>query len=787
MRESLLKVALCIVTALLVQPVHSQSGTSDGPVRGPFFSGTVRAPKSNEAIAMKGIVVTVGSEKNAYICYDTDLMRVSMGWTGAFLEFGDTLNKIAWPPPPQVKGEPKFSTRPNPGWAKGDSLADPRERNQGPLPKDWAHYKGLYQSGDRVTFKYTVGSTEVLESPGYQNGIFERTLTIAPSRSPMTLAICNLDAAPDLGSASLQKPDDKRAFIIAGNQQKVAVGFVANTSGSRFTRGADDLRLEIPAHAKPFLVKILIASVASEENAKQFATAVQSATAPEDLAQFTKGGPARWTETVTTKGTLGSGDEAYLVDTITEPVQNPYNARTFFGGFDFLNDGRAAICTFHGDVWLVDGIDADLDQLKWKRFATGLFQPLGLKVVNNTIYVLGRDQITRLHDLNKDDEADFFENFNNDTVVTSNYHEYCLDLHTDRQGNFYFAKGAPWEPEVTSPHQGCMIKVSKDGSKMEVIASGLRAPNGMTVGPDNQITVSDNQGHWMPSSKLNWVEKNGFYGMLPTAQRDLKLTLNGNTFTANPSDPKQRAEHKFKGWDNNSPMPENYDQPLCWLPMNMDNSSGGQVWVTSKKWGPFNGQLLFMSYGKCTLFEVMIDEVDGVRNAAMIQFPFKFNSGVMRARFNPKDGQLYLCGLKGWQSSATRDGGFYRVRHTDKPVHMPSAFKATETGIQLTFTSKLDAASAADAANYSAERWNYKYSGGYGSPEFSVSDPTQRKHDKLEITKAVLSKDGKSVFLEIQDMKPSDQLKIKYAIDAASSEMISQEIYATVHKLARNK
>ena len=55
---------------------------------------------------------------------------------------------------------------------------------------------------------------------------------------------------------------------------------------------------------------------------------------------------------------------------------------------------------------------------------------------------------------------------------------------------------------------------------------------------------------------------------------------------------------------------------------------------------------LFMSYGEGTLFEVMLDEVDGVKQAAMVQFPFRFNSGVMRGRVNPRDGQVYLSGLE---------------------------------------------------------------------------------------------------------------------------------------------
>ena len=38
----------------------------------------------------------------------------------------------------------------------------------------------------------------------------------------------------------------------------------------------------------------------------------------------------------------------------------------------------------------------------------------------------------------------------------------------------------------------------------------------------------------------------------------------------------------------------------------------------------------------------------------------------MRARFNAADGQLYVCGLKGWQTRATKDGIFQRVRYTGK-------------------------------------------------------------------------------------------------------------------------
>ena len=773
----------------MVWAVQTLFGADQPPAgemaRGPFWSGTVRGQGQNEIIADKGIVVTVGTARKAYVCYDADLVRLSLAWTGDFLEFGNTLTRIEWPPPPQVKGTPAFGTRPGPGWASDGDLKDPRPNHQGPLPKDRAHYSGLYVNGDQVVLKYSVGNAQVLESPGFQdvNGqlIFLRTIQFDRAAGRQTLVLA--DGVEGTSVATDFAGDHGPVLVNLSAGKSLAVAGAGLPPGSRLETSAEGrlvLNLSRIAANQPF-------RLAFSPDARPGGLVAIGGTRPADLRPLTQGGPAHFLEPVTTKGIRGEGDGPYLVDTLTEPYPNPWNVHTFFGGFDFFPDGRAAVCTFHGDVYVVSGIDDSLEKLTWRRYATGMFQPLGLKIVGETIYVLGRDQITRLRDLNHDGEADYYENFNNDIIVTSNYHEFALDLHTDSRGNFYFAKGAPWEPEVTSPHQGCLFRVAQDGSKLEVIATGFRAPNGMTVGPDDVITVSDNQGHWMPSSKLNLVRPGGFYGMTPTAQRELVLRRDGTNFTLNPSDPQARARLKFKGWDNDSPMPDHYDLPLCWLPMSMDNSSGGQVWVTSDKWGPMKDHLLFMSYGKCTLFEVMMEEVDGVAQGGMVQLPLRFYSGVMRGRVNPRDGQVYVCGLKGWQSSATRDGGLYRVRYTGKPLHMPSALHVARNGVEITFTSPLDAGVATDAGNYSVEQWNYIWSGNYGSPEVSVSQPGEKRHDQVEVRTVRLSSDRKTVFLEIPDLKPCDQMRIKFNLAAADGAPVSQEIYNTIQRLGAEK
>ncbi len=764
-----------LAAGLLVGSLTALAQGSGQPVRGPFWSGTVMLAK-DKAAAMKGVAITLGPSKKSYVVYDLDTLRLAAAWTGEFLEFGNTLTKIEWPPPPSIKGTLAFTTANEPGWSgPKEALSDPRVNPQGPLPKDWAHYSGLYVNGDQVVLSYTVGGVPVLETPNVMEGatpVFTRTLEFAsPAKSVSVLLASGIDPAVP----TIKLPEGRGLFTQKGGTP-LSVGWEAGskTSGSLKLLPNGDLVLHLDRVAanQPLTIALSAAGTLS---------GFANGGSPKTL---TRGGALRWTETLVTEGKLGSESGPYAVDTIMEPFPNPFQVSMFFGGFDFLSGGRAAICTFHGDVWIVSGIDATLKKLTWKRYASGLFQPLGLKVVKGDIYVAGRDQITRLKDLNGDGEADFYENFNNDTVVTPNYHEFVLDLHTDSKGNFYYAKGAPWEPSVSSPHQGTILKVSPDGKRLEVFATGLRAPNGMTVGPDDTVLVGDNQGHWMPSSKLNLVRPGSFLGMVPAAQRELTLKYpDGREIKVNPSDPAARAANKLRGWDGEMPIPTSYDEPICWLPMRWDNSSGGQVYVTSDRWGPWKGAPLFMSYGKCLLYAVLMDKVGDTVQASMVPFGLKFSSGIMRGRFSDQDGQLYLCGLKGWQNAATRDGGFYRVRHTGKPVQMPVQSHVAKNGIRITFSADLDAATAQDASSYAVEVWNYRYSGGYGSPELSVKDPAKQAHDRLEVKSARLAADKRTLFLEIPGMTEADQYSVRYSISAADGTELRSEIIGTVHKM----
>ena len=65
--------------------------------------------------------------------------------------------------------------------------------------------------------------------------------------------------------------------------------------------------------------------------------------------------------------------------------------------------------------------------------------------------------------------------------------------------------------------------------------------------------------------------------------------------------------------------PKTFDQPIIWMPQDFDNSSGGQLWVDDPRWGPLSGRLLHTSFGKGWLYYMMLQEVDGHDQAAIVR------------------------------------------------------------------------------------------------------------------------------------------------------------------------
>ena len=698
----------------------------------------------------RGKVISLGKDRRVSICYDVEHMRVAGAWVGK--PFVYSAEKNMGPP---VEGEMLFSTKPGPGWAKDGKWDDPREGKEGPLPRDWAHYKGLHVHGDKVVLSYTVGDMDVLEMP---YGVTDKEATqitrkfrFGPSKVEHSVLICSIPDGSNVERTKvgvrIQLGGNKHITTFARDASFDLKGgrLYAVIAPSETTREID--LMSTSWHDGLYAsTKLLTAMLATEKEHSG------------PLANVIKGGPARWTETLETAGTPGDAKGPYTLDQIGLPEKNPWNASIRFAGLDFFPDGRAALSTWDGDVWIVSGLDDKLTKVRWKRFASGLQQPLGLKIIGGHIYTAGRDQVTKLHDLNNDGEADFYENINNDPGLTLQRHEFVMDLETDKDGNLYFCRSGHYLQSKRGDN--CVIyKMSPDGKKLEKFAKGFREPNGMSIGPDGTMTVADNEGNGIPQTPLYRLLPGKHYGFTPSP-------------TGNPN----LGSFKLT------------EQPIVWLGPKVDTSAGGQVWVTSEKWGPAflpsppgrgagsegarQYRLLHTSYGNCALYSVLIDKTADPWQGAVWKFPLAFNSGIMRARFNPVDGQLYVCGLRGWGTSAVRDGQFARVRYTGEDRPIPVGYRVVKTGIEMRFSGPLDKAAAEDEDNW-AGSWS----------NVLKKVPSAKEMPEMPITSVRLSDDRKTVTVVLEKVRAVPNFALQYRLKAADGASVSGELNGTIHHL----
>ncbi len=738
-------------SALLAQPLMAEKQWFEKMDVGPAWMNTFGDYYHGEKRigAIKGLSVDLGDGWRAL--YDTETLRLSSVYNGG-IEWGGT---------PWTGKHGTFMTMGNKdalivtdtisGWAdeKG-SFDDNREiKGHGDMPN--GALTGHYRHGKEIVLEYMINGTEVLETLARKGDSVTRTLKFGPRKSDLILLVA----------------DEKGAFTVDGEMAS------AKSADGLGVVATDGVKLS----ADPAKVGRLLASIPKGDGELVTQISFGKTDKPEvaekpDFAKLTSGGPGIWTEILTTEGKVSDDDDkTYVTDLATLPDKNPWDSSLRLGGFDFIDADSAALSSWNGDVWVVRGLSGDWKQLKWQRIAAGLFETLGVKVVDGEIYVNGRDQITKLIDLNDDGETDYFKVFNRDVYVSASFHEFAFDLQTDKEGNFYFAKAAPVRAggrgfDKILPHHGIVAKISPDGKKFDVVATGLRAPGGVGIGPNGEITTGENEGTWQPCCKINFVTaKNAprFFG-----------TEDSRQFLSS----------------------EPYTEPLVYLPMDVDNSGGSQVWVPDfAKFGVKTGELLHLSYGQSSIYRVLPVLQDDKLQGGVVKLPISLQSSAMRARFHP-DGSMYVLGFRGWQTNAATECAFQRVRYNPEvPLVLPEKLEYTDKGVKLSFPTELDSELAEDVTSYSAQRWDYVRGPQYGSGEFSVDSPDKeamekalkgeskghRKRDNVKVESAKLSEDGKSVELILEGMKPSMSLKVSYDLEDTEGEILKSEVHATVY------
>jgi putative heme-binding domain-containing protein len=702
------------------------------------------------------------------VCYDLHRMRIAAAWQGGFLDLSETHHE-------KQRGErmPRRDGDPLPGleawqWRFAGSFdaVETHKPPRGPLRDDWLRYRGHYLHGDRAILSYEIEGRGVLESIDVLATTAPVTLVHALLIEPgsTSLGLCVGHDATSGGAAADLGDADASGVQILGTAAAAVLGDREGCTWSRDEQGR--LILTIPPGDTRRLLAVVRSRIADADEQERFLASVATQARSEivDLAELTHGGPLRWPQLLSTGVTRGASINGYALDTIALPFENPWNAWLRTSALDFFDDGRCVVTTHGGDVYIVSGSDlvGGLDEpggsVQWKRFAAGLFEPFGVRVVDGQIYVTCHDGLKRLHDLDGDGEADFIEAFWNDDDVSSVFHSYSFDLQTDSRGNFYLAKAG----QHTDHHRpGSIMRIPPEGGSAEVVAWGIRTPNGMGILPDDRLTVSDNQGPWMPASKISLIRKGSFLGNMPINDEQTAWL---------------EARH-------GGSLPTSFEEPIVWMPQELDSSSGGQLWAGDPRFGPLAGRLLHSSFGKGWLYALSLQEIGDVMQGAIIPLPHQWAAGVMRLRTNPADGQVYGVGLSGWQGPRDGlDGCLQRLRFTGDDVQMVESIQVVPGGLELSFSFDVDPRSATAPDAFAAEMWDYLWSQRYGSDQFSVRTPGEPGHDTLAI-EAVELLDARRLRLTMPDLAICDQLWLSIVLRDTTGQLFTDEAHLTIHAI----
>ena len=699
-----------------IQKVEVAPGMIDGTAGqnmdyGPFMQHGLAysEPKNKNAeqienTSEKALVIDVPGD--GVICYDAGRLSVSGVWNGKIADTSKTHHtsykggRCLMP-----GGEVYYKDIDSVGWATGSAKS--------PEGIDHFQIKGLHLYGRNVVLSYTVAGRDILELPGGKEGssTLSRSFRIGPGDSHL---FCLVGKGDKLPKAKLSR-EAAGVELVKGEEGGIWISIPSSNKTLNFTL---------------FFSPVHEIQIPEDHKAPNFDSLI-------------KGGPRRWPHEIQTAVAPGENVEGYAADILTVPLANPYGSWMRITALDFFSDGRMAVSTLSGDVWTVSWTKENPNALTWSRFAAGLYEPLGLKIVGDKVHVLGRDRITRLHDLNKDGEADFYENFYEDRAeIGASYHAFKYDLQTDAAGNFYYSQSG-----YKSPLEGAVVKVSPDGKEMEFIGTDLRNPNGMGAGgPHDWVTITDN-----PSGRAVY---NGF-----------TLATKGAHY----------------GYEKNRTLPM-----LVLLPARADSSSGGQCWSNEKGWGPLSGSIIHTSYSGCRVFYCFTQKLEPFPNGFAVQW-FDLKSGAMRPRVNPIDGQVYVACQKGWDTKAPFDGIVYRLRHTGQPCRMVSGASATSTGIRLEFASDLDPASVKPVnITIARESDDKKAPPAKGMPAAKVELVGKRaveitipgiENEVLEKRTTVDKKTG------AVSVKVNPAYTINVDLKAADGTLIGQTVFATINAL----
>jgi cytochrome c len=412
--------------------------------------------------------------------------------------------------------------------------------------------------------------------------------------------------------------------------------------------------------------------------------------------------------------------------------------------------------TWDGDLFSLDltAVPAQ-GPPSFRRIAQGLAEPMGLTISNGRVFVTEKNEATELIDEDGDGLFETYRCVSHDWPCTMDYHEYLFGA-VVQDSHLYFSSSVGMtsrdKDNRQAPLRGSVLKVHVDSGKTEIVAGGLRTPDGIGPGPRGSLLVTDNQGEWLPASKLIAVQSDAFYQFRSRA----------------PWHPLDRSQPTL---------------PAVWLPQGEIANSPTEPIELPTNWGPYAGQVIFGDATFGGLQRACLEEVDGVTQGTVFPFSQGFQHLFHRFEFTA-DGELYAGGIARGQDQEFihRVSGLSRIRYTGKEVFEPLATRVRSNGIEVEFTLPLAEASGWDPAGYYVTQWGYQGTQTYGGIKV--------RHRRADVRSATVSADRRRVFLEIPDLREGEVVHVRLPESLPSASGLSPwtgEFWCTVNRIPRDQ
>jgi glucose/arabinose dehydrogenase/mono/diheme cytochrome c family protein len=750
-RFLVLLAAWCVPCALVhaaaapAAPVAAPAEPKVGPFfepAQPFFQSQVevfapasKAQLTGDNFVVRGLLLPLAS--GHIVLFDQELLRVAAVWkmpaggtpvtpmSMAAISYVNIRRKVG-AEHPRPTGPVLIGSKVHPGVGADAAalLDDPRpaaregEVGRGPLPASLARFEGIELAGETALLRYRVGEVAVTEwhesrTVGGATQVL-RHFEVAAHAKPLVFGV---GAA---AAESTQVTTNAATFVVSTANGETLATLAPSAQAQRVT-----LAMTFDAAATPAVVEATPALPKKKGGLRWAGTA----TAPSQLATLAQNG--------------------LVLDRVSTPDENPWARRVRVADMAFLTDDRAAVVGYDGDVWIVDGFaDAKLAKMTWRRFASGLYEPLAIAAPKGIIQVATKNGVVRLHDRDGDGEADWFENFNDQLLQSQTTRSFPLDMAIGPDGSTYLTQGGIVSRSGLisggegTAHTGSILKISPDGRSSQLVAMGAREPFVAVNPKTGVVTATDQQGHFICSSVCYYVRPGDNYGYV---QPEL----------AKPS------------------------PPLVWIPYDQDTSSTSEAWMMGDGMGAWNNKLLHLSYGTGRVFVITPDLDAPVAQGAVIPLDLKTELPLLHARMNPRGDALYLIGFQIWGTRTTTNWAIGRLHPGSTPIVTALAGQSCTDGVILQFDSPLDPASLG-ADKIVARGWNYKRSSAYGSGRYTLDGAAGTT--PWGVAQTVLSADKKSVFVHLPKLPAMAQLEVRHDFKLANGAVARGAVYFTINQ-----